>query len=811
MNGDIMYIDRKESPDKTIENLCNSKLSILYSEDESGLTFFLKKIQDILSANDICFYINSEISSIRNTIPIQIARQILLSCGYHEEVLKKRARDGGVKKKIRAIVKSLSLSVGYAPIKVSIKLGELIDNFFFGLENTLNVDLDHIGDYKIEYGIIKMLDNIYENSPSMKIYYLFDNAEKLNSDDFIGVLTKHPTSHVLFAYSKSTEIQQRIRQKAIMSYPKEIGWEFGRPDDDFIIRLFNQYNIDILGINFLLDKIRINERSIHVIMDIIHNEDFVFDEDMLTIIKILKILLVYNTRTPVGISEKILYDVLLHFKKKVDVIDEKISEVEFQKKLMDLLRTEKIRKCEITLDIYVMQNVRLLDSVLISKGDETQIIDSIVAIFDAQKEYLNINQLKFSARYYHNSHHLPATKSYVIALLDSEKKLADMEKRTQDYQTDQEFLSFVHGFDNLTEMLKVCVAHYNHHNYIIPIKHMTSKDNVHMRNENMRAYDTMLALLQERTHNNECIKRLKELVNTSKCIDEKCALVTVLFVAYRNSAIYGLTSQNNEILSNESSEIYYKKFENSKFYPFLLRNISYYIESSKEGMDNFDSLLKHFQGKDVVNYIRSLSNYLCYLMKIHNQQTKDEVILSKLSELALKAKEELDFYDEKYSRLNINYGLYLMMTDNGSPSEYFNRIQYKYATTETPYIYTQINHAMYFSKVGNVQKSILMLDDIYDKFISKTSVNNTIGFYFVNRMLVEFLSGGDYMSLVAKLDTNRYGGDYHKKKTLINFYMSANKGRKRAKYSPELWYKLFKPGYIFYRDIDPFMIFNYLF
>ena len=134
-----------------------------------------------------------------------------------------------------------------------------------------------------------------------------------------------------------------------------------------------------------------------------------------------------------------------------------------------------------------------------------------------------------------------------------------------------------------------------------------------------------------------------------------------------------------------NNKFYYENFRPSCYYHFLLRNVSYYVENVEEGIRNYSYCLSKFKNCDPVNYNRTLSNFIGYLMKhIKNKQAK-RVLNNKIDEV----KSILEFNDQKYLYLNINYGIYLMLETNDDPTPYFDSILFDAGTTETPYIYMQ--------------------------------------------------------------------------------------------------------------------------
>ena len=73
--AEFKFVCRQIELDETISSLSNSELVLLHSQDNSGLTHFLKKLMQLLwNDNSVCFYIDGESnSSISNQIIGQVA------------------------------------------------------------------------------------------------------------------------------------------------------------------------------------------------------------------------------------------------------------------------------------------------------------------------------------------------------------------------------------------------------------------------------------------------------------------------------------------------------------------------------------------------------------------------------------------------------------------------------------------------------------------------------------------------------------------------------------------------------------------
>jgi hypothetical protein len=255
----------------------------------------------------------------------------------------------------------------------------------------------------------------------------------------------------------------------------------------------------------------------------------------------------------------------------------------------------------------------------------------------------------------------------------------------------------------------------------------------------------------------------------------------------------------NKTLS-PSSNIYYKRFElidasYQRFYCYLLRNISFYSESSDEAIANYEKCSSYFKDKDPVNYYRTVSNYLCWLIKNRNEPK----VSGKLSRIVEEAEEILEFNSADYSYLNINYGLYLMLIDK-NPRKYFESIRHESDTTETPYIYAQINLALYEAKHGDTDNALNRLDVLTGAI---KNVSSTEAIYNINRALVEFIHGE--LSLSSKshwMKSHTRRGEADKALVRFEFYQKNKNAKNKVELANGNWDILFEPGYIFYRTFN---------
>ena len=73
--SEFKFVCRQIELDETLSSLTNNELVLLHSQNNSGLTHFLKKLmQSLWNDNSVCFYIDSESNlSISNQIIGQVA------------------------------------------------------------------------------------------------------------------------------------------------------------------------------------------------------------------------------------------------------------------------------------------------------------------------------------------------------------------------------------------------------------------------------------------------------------------------------------------------------------------------------------------------------------------------------------------------------------------------------------------------------------------------------------------------------------------------------------------------------------------
>lgn len=253
--------------------------------------------------------------------------------------------------------------------------------------------------------------------------------------------------------------------------------------------------------------------------------------------------------------------------------------------------------------------------VKITLPERLSISRDIVDTFESCKPQLTIPQLKFAINNLDKDYN--RRKSYILLLLDKQRAISKVE---------QQYLDMLFYLDNKYDLIKTCSMYYNLQVYDVPFLRMQQ----HSEFLEERECRVLLALLQERMHRDNYCEKLWDLFYSSTIADEKCLLMAVLFTALFNN---GENEVCLKILYDSSYEFYYKKFRSSRYYHFLLRNVSYYMENVDEGIQNYNYCLSKFKNCDPVNYNRTLSNFIGYLVKqIKNKRAK-EVLNSKIDEV----------------------------------------------------------------------------------------------------------------------------------------------------------------------------------
>lgn len=279
--------------------LTSNDFVVYYYFDNSGISHFLKKLRiDICTDGKICFYIDCARSE---SIAIQIAEQILSSCEKNK--IDSYTRSGN--EVFKSVILTLFSTIDLIPF---VNIGMLAKGLVGSIKDTVDVDIDHISDYKIEKALMNLFQKIRDDKKIGNIFILLDDAEKLspNSLDFIAKMLSLDISKIMFTIpNTSLDFGTEIISKLPVEDHnlQKIDETFQRPDNPLICGLFECYNQKIKDDYFnIFDQY---ERNIHIIMSFIRgfNMDFLQLKDEL--VYILKIMLILDTNLKISILKSI--------------------------------------------------------------------------------------------------------------------------------------------------------------------------------------------------------------------------------------------------------------------------------------------------------------------------------------------------------------------------------------------------------------------------------------------------------------------------------------------------------------------------
>lgn len=774
MLREIEFTRREDELKEAKRALAQNNFVAYYCFDKSGISQFLKKLCiDMNTEKNLCFYIDCK---KQESVAIQIAEQIFSGCD--KNCLRKYAIDGG--EVLTQVLKSLSSSASVlAFLSPSANIGKVSVDLINAIKNTVDVDIEHLSDYKIERALINMFHKMNVSDKTQSTCILLDNANSLSpvSLEFVAKLFPIKNIKILLTLPQTldhanVEILSKLAYEIYTPYT--IKKSFQRPDNYLISGLFQYYKKPIEEEYYSIFERY--ERNIHIIMSYIRGFNMNFIQLSKESLCILKIMLILDTY----INIDILYNVFV----KVMHVPILFPYEEF-KLIVDQLGEQDIIRLDTNQNIHLNKNLVTEHEVAVSPIETLTISRDIIESFDMHKSEMTIPQLKFAV---HNlDKDYTRRKEYIILLLH---------KQNEQKKIEQQYLDMLFYLDRKEDLVQVCSLYYNMQVYDVPYIRLQQHSNF----LHERECQILLALLQERMHKEDYCQKLWELVYSSSNIDEKCLVMAVLFTALYND---GENQQCNDILYNSEFEFYYENFQKSQYYHFLLRNISYYIEDVEVGIQNYNYCLAKFKNSDPVNYNRTVSNFVGYLMK-HERNTYAKIILQdKIEEVH----SILEFNDAKYLYLNMNYGIYLMRELDEDPTQYFEVFLSDSGTTETPYIYARINHALYVAK-RDPAKSLTLLDEIFYESIADSNVTPTKILYKINRILVEYMNGIYNTKLLDEIKNEPLRGDVKDAQTIYSFY--SNRFSNNIKYKDSDWKEQYHPGCIFYHGFDAELILSTL-
>lgn len=753
--GKLICIGRDAEETKIKKELDESKIVIYNTYDKSGITFFLKDLSRKLQyEGKLAFYVNA---SSEFSISDQIVSQIVKSEDIKK--LKKSIQiDRGIKDTILSFLQPLVLIGDSLPVPV----GSIANALFDEIIKTIDVDIKHAKDYKLEKAVI-LLMNKYS------FYIIIDEIEEINKSslEFLTTVVNETATSILYApninkKSKMNEIISKTTRGKVFP-PSLMDTVFNRPNDDQIKAIFECYN-RIFSYDYI-QCFEMSGRSIHAIMARINGID---EQEIFTDIDKLILIILHIAKH--YINFKILEHIILNNNEALNYnTHEKICKSINMLETRNLVHTTK-DEVKIINESYDLTNIE------ITPINQKKYTNDLVNAFTTFFNLLNESNIKFAIS--ELSRDYAQKKKYILKLLE----LQNLEGRV-----DVQYLDMIFVYEDLNELLLIMNYYYNQYNYKSALSKLCKEESLYGDN---RKFKIIKALLLERLHQDNYHEVLKELVDSSTEKEEKVLLLTVFFVATLNST----TSKEYKIFLDKDNKYYYKNFIDSDGYFYLLRNISFYLDNVIEGIKQYRQCLNHFKNSDTINYSRTISNFLAYLIKHRNTNQSSTL----LNDIGNEANEILKYYDERYYYLNINYGLYLMMFTDEDPTNYFEIIERNQDTTETPYIYAQINLAIYNSYT-NLDKANEIINDI-EILVERTTVPRTKQFFYHNKALIDCINGNFNQESINKMLEFPLRGNEEFAKEKIDTLIRYTKIKEEI--SKQLCIDYFLPGFIFYRYFD---------
>lgn len=745
-----VYVNRKITPEDLLNNV-DKRIILLQSDDESGLSYFLKYTTKFFNSQELTtFYISGS-----ENIAKQIFRQIFNAITIEE--VEKKISNYPKREVILTILKAMVYPLDSIPFIPNI--GSSIVNIIDCIDSTLSVDAIHYEDYKLERALIEYLNKI-----NPRVALIIEELDERNID-FLKILIQHKVDLIVAVPNKDKNEVIKFLSKSEITNPYTWKQKFLRPDNQETYHFFESYQAELDEKS--LSKISASNFSIHAIMSCINKYDF---ERELTTFEQIVLGALTQLRCP--LSLKFLDKVYRTYLQKTLTLSEENYDAS---RLIRHLSQDGFIEC---LDSGRMILANTGFSFTQNQIEETLLINTLVDAI-SETEELSVELCKYGISY--TNKQLSKKKYFLFGLLKLQRDEIDTDYLLQLVSCE---------LDNLTELLTIGRLLFNRF-YFNEVFHLLQK---YPQYSNERSYLLLQALVKERLRSPDHLDLLQHLLETSVDEDEQCLVLSNLFVAYINR---NNSTGYREIL-NSIGKFFYKNFVGSKYYPYLLRNIAFYLPF-EEGMRAYKNILKIFRGTDDINYNRTLSNYICFLMKFSTIENARE----ELQNLETEIQQILLLKDSRYEYLYNNFSLYLMNFTDQNPIPYFNMISEDETGSETPFIYSRINLTLYLAKISSLEANKLFSQ--VKSLVDKSPVYQTKRFFEINQLLYFYMNDVDISEYLDTLDTSPFRNDDHYVEELALHYLQ--KIEDGQKYTELDWKKLFCPGYLFYRDYDVKLLF----
>ena len=794
------YVKRDDTPDdlyKIIKESSANCTLCLYN-DKTGISRFLLETEALFDKKkEICFFIDAASASI--SYADQIVRKITGSTGDLEEIINKETSS----KRKKEILKSVL--GGVVKSSVAVVGGKIIADFASVLvdsvKKTLNVSIEHSGDFKFEKAIIDFVSNIYEKHDK-KTFFVVDNALNvdLTTGSFFSQMIKNKGANFLFALNNvpgfkmnvnSSEMRIKIKSLALAEkIPAKLNeFNLNELNEKFVEEFWSRYNDETIpyGASQL--------KNIYQIIELVERVDEI-STDASAIINILNCL---ESKHLSNAVVKITLNLLLRIFNiyKTSKFDDELERDTFVALADSLVRKTLIQKND---NLYYANYNSTRGK---SKTDTVETLLIKRSIFEVLKNEcdLTCEQRILSVELAIEQNAPTAAKKLLFNFFEYEEAVANKSKKIRDYSFPTSLLNNFHIYDTLKDLLDVCIVYFNKENPRAALERL--QKNINLKDQNPRAYDTMQALCLEQIKQGSFKEQIEHLVSTSKNIDEKCLLVSVLFGIYSDN---NDKSNYDDIVSNTNSPIHHLKFINSKYYIYLLSNVAFHKENLEEGSRDYKGLLSKINRANPILYQRISTNYLGYLIA-RSHETGCRLAKKELETLIEEIQNEIIVhpYDNRCNRLYVNYGIYLMLYTTEDPTPFFDRIPYQAEGYGVTYITAQRSKAMYFAKIERADIAINIMDKLYNDSIENIDVNGIKNNYHINYALLKYIERGaaeayDYL-IKNGIKSDPVG---NRKKLLTNaleFYKTHDKAYEAAD-----WSKLARLRYSLYRHADPALL-----
>ncbi len=772
--SEFRFVCRDAELNEVITAIKENSIVLMRCITNSGLTHFLKRVMQLLwDGNTACFYINGK---SKLSISQQIIGQTMM---FSKDDSPEQNKAAKILKKhdtsdlVYSIVTSCLLALDAIPLFPNI--GTIANSLITSIKDAIDTDYNHIDDFKTEKAIANFCHSLTKKE-NKQFILLVDNIQHLESDEysFLFFLLEKFDIHILFPVSIENssyelELISKLPIKKTTHYLYRVKNELKRPDDFMIQELYVCY-----GTPFSPQRLQYYEkcdRNIHIIMaDIIGLPlDFSnIDERYKYLLKVLATL-------EIAIPQSVLFNVLRAEKiESMTLSDTHLEKICLQAYNLGFVIIRDYGQArEKTYELN--KQITINSTINVSFVEKQSIISASIRAMDYQIEMLDSSLLEFAIS--HLDHDYSHSKKYIMA---------HARKNTKKRYLSVEYIDKLNYLENFEEFIFVLTLYYNLGIYDKPYRLLKT----HKEYSHRREYQLAYALICERLHIDNYVDMIENLFATTEETEKKCLLAAVLFVAYLNSD----DAKKFKCFFDKSSKYYYKTFQNCQNFYYLLRNVSYYIEDNTSAITNYEKCLSVFFSRDPVNYNRTISNYLCFLMR----EDHDEIVQKRLSYISQEVKTILDYNDLAYLYLNNNYGIYITRYTDEDPSAFFNSIPFSLGTTETPYIYAQVNLALFYLKkdVTLAFRTIVAVENL----VENTSVPRTKQFYAINRALVEYANNIFPKQWIEIIKSKPLRGNKEYSQFLCEKYSSIYQNG--ILFDPSMINELSLPGYLFYRYFD---------